>query len=100
MLLGREFDARDNQPDVNTAIVNESFAKFYFKDTNPIGHKLLVPDTESVKHQLGSLAWFVMCMITVCARKWIAAFTWPSTIRLMESRCSTSKCERRTILIL
>ena len=31
MLLGREFDDRDNQPTANTAIVNESFAKFYFK---------------------------------------------------------------------
>lgn len=52
MLLGREFDARDAQPNANTAVINESFAKFYFKDANPIGRKLLVPDTQGVKHPL------------------------------------------------
>ncbi len=69
MLLGREFDARDNQPNANTAIVNDSFAKFYFKDGNPIGHKLLASDEQSVNTNSKSLAWFVMCTTTVCARK-------------------------------
>ncbi len=52
MMLGREFDDRDMQPNANTAIVNESFAKFYFKDANPIGRKVTVPDANAVKHQL------------------------------------------------
>jgi predicted permease len=52
MLLGREFEDRDNQPTANTAIVNEAFSQFYFKDANPIGRKLMVPDSQSVKHQL------------------------------------------------
>jgi predicted permease len=52
LLLGREFDVRDMQSGATNVIVNESFAQFYFKDANPIGRKLMVPDNESVKHPL------------------------------------------------
>jgi predicted permease len=52
VVLGREFDARDNQPSANTALVNETFSKFYFKDRNPIGHKLIVPNGKGVKYPL------------------------------------------------
>lgn len=51
LLLGREFDQRDQQPNVDNVVVNEAFAKFYFKDANPLGRKIVVPDGEQVKHE-------------------------------------------------
>ncbi len=41
IVAGRDFNARDAQAaEPNTAIVNQSFARFYFGDANPIGHRL------------------------------------------------------------
>ena len=51
LLLGREFDERDIQPNVNSVVVNEAFSKFYFKDMNPVGRRIVVPDNDQVKHQ-------------------------------------------------
>jgi predicted permease len=54
ILLGREFDWRDNERSAKVAIVNESFAKHYFGSQNPLGKKIgkggrdAVADTEIV----------------------------------------------------
>jgi predicted permease len=41
MLAGRDFVARDaNLPEPATAIINQTFARFYFGDENPIGHRI------------------------------------------------------------
>ncbi|HET9699137.1 MAG TPA: ABC transporter permease [Terriglobales bacterium] len=51
MLLGRDFNERDNDPSQHYAILNERASKFYFKDANPIGRKLTIPDNNQVLHQ-------------------------------------------------
>jgi putative ABC transport system permease protein len=54
ILMGREFDWRDDESSAKVAIVNESFAKFYFGSENPLGKKIgkggrdAVADTEIV----------------------------------------------------
>ncbi|MEX2302370.1 MAG: ABC transporter permease [Bryobacterales bacterium] len=40
ILLGREFDRRDDERSRKVAIVNESFAKHYFGSENPLGKKI------------------------------------------------------------
>ena len=40
ILLGREFDWRDDEKSGKVAIVNESFAKYYFGSQNPLGKKI------------------------------------------------------------
>ena len=44
LLLGREVDRRDTRTSPRVAVVNESFAHFYFKDANPIGHNFALLD--------------------------------------------------------
>jgi predicted permease len=44
VLLGREVDRRDTRTSPRVAVVNESFAHFYFKDANPIGHNFSLLD--------------------------------------------------------
>ncbi len=39
LLLGREFDARDRAGAPRVAIVNDVFAKYYFKNESPIGRR-------------------------------------------------------------
>ncbi len=46
VLLGREFNDSDTSAGPKTAIVNESFARHYFKDTNPIGRMVGVAPSE------------------------------------------------------
>ncbi|HWR13828.1 MAG TPA: ABC transporter permease [Terriglobales bacterium] len=48
-LLGRDFDERDNEGKTPVTIVNESFANFYFRNRNPIGHKITVPADDGTK---------------------------------------------------
>jgi predicted permease len=54
VLMGREFDWRDDENSTKVAIVNESFAKHYFGPENPLGKKIgpggrdAVADTEIV----------------------------------------------------
>jgi predicted permease len=40
VLLGREIGPQDTETSPHVAVINESMAKFYFKDTNPIGRKI------------------------------------------------------------
>ena len=47
VLLGREIDERDNETAPRVCVINETFAKFFFGKTNPIGKHIvdLFPDT-------------------------------------------------------
>lgn len=49
-LLGRDFTERDNDASQHYAIINETMSRFYFKDGNPIGKKITIPDNKQVKH--------------------------------------------------
>ena len=40
LLQGREFTDADSASSARVAVINQTFAKTYLKDTNPIGHKL------------------------------------------------------------
>jgi predicted permease len=40
LVLGRDFNAGDDEKSPKAAIVNEKFAHRYFKDANPLGHHL------------------------------------------------------------
>jgi predicted permease len=40
ILLGRDFETRDDEKAPKVAIVNESFAKFYFGAANPLGKRI------------------------------------------------------------
>ena len=42
VLRGRRFDDSDSQPQRRVVIVNESFARRYWSDTNPVGQRILV----------------------------------------------------------
>ena len=46
ILLGREIDAKDLARAARVAVVNETFAKFYFGARNPLGHKVTIQDSE------------------------------------------------------
>lgn len=46
ILLGREIDAKDLALAAQVAVVNETFAKFYFGARNPLGHKVTIQDSE------------------------------------------------------
>jgi len=46
MVLGREINDQDYQRGAKVIVINESFAKFYFGDRNPIGHKVSIPDSD------------------------------------------------------
>jgi hypothetical protein len=42
IVLGREFEERDTLPDAKgVVIVNETFARYYFKDRSPIGRWIM-----------------------------------------------------------
>jgi predicted permease len=46
ILLGREINAQDYAAAAKVAVVNETFAKFYFDSKNPIGRKIYLQDSE------------------------------------------------------
>jgi predicted permease len=46
IVLGREITSEDFAREAHVAIVNETFAKFYFAARNPLGHKITVQDSE------------------------------------------------------
>jgi predicted permease len=46
MVLGREITSEDFARGAHVAVVNETFAKFYFGERNPIGHKITVQDSQ------------------------------------------------------
>jgi predicted permease len=54
LLAGREFTERDTQAGPKVAVVNETFARYFFKDRDPIGRKFIpgrgnvTPDIEIV----------------------------------------------------
>lgn len=52
LLLGRDFDDRDNEGTTANTIINETMAKFYFKDMNPIGRKITFQDDDQRPHTL------------------------------------------------
>jgi predicted permease len=46
ILLGRDINEQDYASGAYVAVVNETFAKFYFGSRNPIGHKAKIQDSE------------------------------------------------------
>jgi predicted permease len=46
VILGRDITQQDVSMAAYVAVVNESFAKFYFKDRSPLGHKISIPDSD------------------------------------------------------
>ncbi|MCU1286252.1 MAG: hypothetical protein JWO13_2602 [Acidobacteriales bacterium] len=46
LLLGREISAQDREGAPVVAVINESMAKFYFKNENPVGRKFWIDDEE------------------------------------------------------
>ena len=47
MLLGRDIGLQDTGTSPRVAVINETMARFYFGQTNPIGRKFIVEDPES-----------------------------------------------------
>lgn len=47
MLLGRDIGLQDTETSPRVAVINETMARFYFGQTNPIGRKFIVEDPES-----------------------------------------------------
>lgn len=48
LISGREFKDADNAANSRAAIVDQHFAQLYFSGQNPIGERILVPDTNAV----------------------------------------------------
>jgi len=46
ILLGREIGMQDTASSPRVAVVNQSFAKFYFQNANPIGHRFFIDDRD------------------------------------------------------
>ncbi|HEU5453222.1 MAG TPA: ABC transporter permease, partial [Terriglobales bacterium] len=46
IILGREINQQDYASAARVAVVNETFAKFYFGGRNPIGHKVTLQDSD------------------------------------------------------
>jgi ABC-type antimicrobial peptide transport system permease subunit len=46
IVLGREINEQDYASGANVAVVNETFAKFYFGNRNPLGHKVYLQDSD------------------------------------------------------
>ena len=46
ILLGREINDQDYAAAANVAVVNQTFAKFYFGDRDPLGHTVYLLDSE------------------------------------------------------
>lgn len=46
IILGREITTEDFARAARVAVVNETFAKFYFRGRNPLGHKISMQDSE------------------------------------------------------
>jgi len=46
IVLGREISSEDLVRAAHVAVVNETFAKFYFGGRNPIGHKITIQDSQ------------------------------------------------------
>jgi predicted permease len=47
MLLGRDIGLQDTETSPRVAVINETMAKFYFGQANPIGRKFIVDDPDS-----------------------------------------------------
>jgi putative ABC transport system permease protein len=47
LLAGRTFDARDNANAPHVIMINETFARKFFPNDNPIGHRLIVDRSET-----------------------------------------------------
>jgi putative ABC transport system permease protein len=46
IVLGREITQQDFSSGTHVVVVNETFAKFYFGQRNPLGHKVSFPDSD------------------------------------------------------
>jgi predicted permease len=47
LLLGREIGVQDTETSARVAVINESMARFYFGQSNPIGKKFTIQDSAS-----------------------------------------------------
>ncbi len=52
LLSGRRFEARDQPPDAGVAIVDEAFAKRYFPNQNPLGHRFGLDPANDTRYQI------------------------------------------------
>jgi predicted permease len=50
ILLGRDIGQQDIDTSPEVAVINQSMAKFYFRDGNPIGRKFYIDDQEHKNH--------------------------------------------------
>ncbi len=46
IILGRDITPQDFSMAAHIAVVNETFAKFYFRERNPLGHKIAIQDSD------------------------------------------------------
>jgi putative ABC transport system permease protein len=47
LLLGRDIGLQDTETSSKVAVINETMARFYFGQTNPIGRKFIIKDPEA-----------------------------------------------------
>ena len=47
LLLGRDIGLQDTETSARVAVINETMARFYFGQANPIGRKFIIQDPES-----------------------------------------------------
>jgi predicted permease len=47
LLLGRDIGPQDTETSSKVAVINETMARFYFGQTNPIGRKFIIKDPEA-----------------------------------------------------
>jgi predicted permease len=46
ILMGRDFGPQDTPTSMKVAVINETMAKFYFRNSNPIGRKMWIDDQQ------------------------------------------------------
>jgi len=64
MLKGRALAESDSQGNVPVAVINESMAKKYLKDKEPIGKRILIQQVIPSKHDLGpEIPWLVVGVV-------------------------------------
>jgi hypothetical protein len=64
LLKGRFLDDRDRKGALNAMVINNRFAKSFFKDEDPVGQRILIQEIIPGKTQLGpEISWEVVGII-------------------------------------